>query len=93
MKDGVPVQFLPTYTELVADAIDSAIVHEYEGVPVRVVRPEHLVALAFQAGGSRRRERVGLLMEAGVVDSATLRVIMERHDLMRFWREDFEGGQ
>ncbi|MGI8782771.1 MAG: hypothetical protein ACR2L2_03860 [Acidobacteriota bacterium] len=89
---GVPVQFLPSHTELVDEAINSAVVHNYEGVPVRVVRPEHLIALAFQAGGARRRERVGLLMEAGAVDSATLRAIMERHDLMKFWREDFEGG-
>lgn len=88
---GVPVQFLPSYTELVDEAIAAAIVHDYEGVPVRVVRPEHLIALAFQAGGARRRERVGLLMEAGAIDSATLRAIMEKHDLMSFWREDFDG--
>ena len=33
-----------------------------EGVPVRVVGPEHLVALALQAGGARRRERAWQLL-------------------------------
>jgi hypothetical protein len=36
---------------------------DYDGVPVRVIDPEHLVALAFQAGGHKRRERAWQLIE------------------------------
>src|SRR5688572_6120204 len=45
---GVPVQILPAYNALVIDAIHTARVHDYQGLPVRVVGPEHLIALALQ---------------------------------------------
>ena len=51
--EGVPVQLLPAYNALVEAALSTARVHDYGGVPVRVVDPEHLVALALQAGGAR----------------------------------------
>jgi len=54
---------------------------DYDGTPVRVVSPEHLVALALQAGGSRRRERAAQLLEAGAVDRAALGAILGRHGL------------
>ena len=55
MIEGVPVQLLPAYNELVEAALATARVHDYEGVPVRVVGPDHLVALALQAGGASGR--------------------------------------
>lgn len=79
MVEGVPVQFLPAYNPLVEAALFTARVHDYEGVPVRVVDPEHLVALALQAGGARRRERAWQLLEAGVVDRNRLRQVLASH--------------
>jgi hypothetical protein len=81
MIDGVPVKFLPTYTPLVEESVRRARVFEYDGVPVRVVGPEHLVGLALQAGGARRRERAYLLLESGAVDAAILRDVLTRHGL------------
>jgi hypothetical protein len=78
---GVPVQFLPTYNRLVEEAVKGARELDYDDTMVRVVSPEHLVALALQAGGSRRRERAAQLLEAGAVDRAALRAILERHGL------------
>ena len=77
--EGVPVQLLPTYNALVEAALATARVHDYGGVPVRVVGPEHLVALALQAGGARRRERAWQLLEAGAVDRERLRRILTTH--------------
>ena len=79
MIEGVPVQLLPAYNALVKEAVVEARVHDYEGVPVRVVAPEHLVALALQAGGARRRERAWQLLEFGNVDRERLRAILTRH--------------
>jgi hypothetical protein len=79
---GVPVQFLPAHNELVEEAIDTARELAYEGVPVRVVDPERLVALAVQAGGARRRERAWQLIELGDLDRALLRSILSRHNLV-----------
>lgn len=78
---GVPVQFLPAYTPLVEESVRHARRLEYEGIPVRVVGPEHLVALAIEAGGARRRERAHLMLESGAVDAAALREILSRHAL------------
>lgn len=76
---GVPVQFLPAYDALVDAALSTARVHDYGGVPVCVVDPEHLVALALQAGGARRRERAWQLLEAGAVDRERLRRLLAAH--------------
>ena len=77
--EGVPVQFLPAYNALVEEAVAEARMHDYEGVPVRVVGPEHLVALALQAGGARRRERAWQLLQFGGVDRRRLRLVLDRH--------------
>jgi hypothetical protein len=79
--DGVPVQFLPAHTPLVEEAVRGARDLNYGAVTVRVVGPEHLIALALQAGGAKRRERAYQLIEAGGVDRARLRDILVRHAL------------
>jgi hypothetical protein len=79
MIHGTPVQFLVSPNALGDEAIAAAAVHELDGVPCRVMRPEHLCALWLQAGGSRRRERVQMLREAGVVDEAVLADLLRRH--------------
>lgn len=77
--EGVPVQFLPACNALVEAALSTAQVHDYDGLPVRVVDPDHLVAMALQAGGARRRERAWQLLEAGAVDRERLRQILKTH--------------
>ena len=79
MIEGVPVQLLPAYNALVEAALAGARVHDYDGVPVRVVGPEHLVALALQAGGARRRERAWQLLQSGGVDRKRLRELLTTH--------------
>jgi len=59
--------------------VATARVHDYEGVSVRVVDPDHLVALALQAGGAGRRERAWHLLQFGGVDRQRLRTILETH--------------
>ena len=82
MIETVPVQLLPAYNSLVEEAVADARVHDYEGVPVRVVGPEHLVALALQAGGARRRERAWQLLQFGGVDRQRLRAIFDAHAIL-----------
>ena len=79
MIEGVPVQLLPAFNALVETALSTARVHDYGGVPVHVVGPEHLVALALQAGGLRRRERAWQLLQSGAVDRDRLVEILATH--------------
>jgi hypothetical protein len=78
---GVPVQFLPAHNALAEEAVVTARTLDYEGVPVRVVDPEHLAALAFQAGGPKRRERAWQLLETGGVDRKRLRILLAAHGI------------
>ncbi len=80
---GVPVQFLPSHSALADEAILSAATLEYEGVSVRVVRPEYLIALYLEpsARTRKRRERAAALMEAEATDQARLKDILGRFNL------------
>jgi hypothetical protein len=88
----VPVQFLVADIGVENEAILHARAFEYQGVPLRVVSPEHLVALFLRAGGERRRERVSLLVEAGVIDPHVLDDILARHHLQEEWQRRFGDG-
>jgi len=77
----VPVQFLPAHNALAEDAVATARTLDYDGVPVRVVGPEHLAAPALQAGGGRRRERAWQLLESGSVDRGRLDDLLKKHGL------------
>ena len=79
---GVPVQFLPVHNPLAEAAVATARTLDYDGVPVRVIDPEHLVALAFQAGGHKRRERAWQMIEVGAVNRELLRELLSAHGIM-----------
>lgn len=78
---GVPVQFLPAHNLLAEEAVAGARELDYEGVTVRVIDPEHLAALALQAGGARRRERAWQLLEAGAIERSRLRALLQGHGI------------
>ena len=79
---GIVVQFIVAYSSLAEEALDQAVIHDYEGVPVRVISPEHLVALAYDTGGAKRRERAqAMLDDEGVVNLDRLKQIMEAHNV------------
>ncbi|MGH8245862.1 MAG: hypothetical protein ACREUU_05455 [Gammaproteobacteria bacterium] len=80
---GVPVQFLPAHNALADEAIKEASELDYEGVPVRVVRPEHLIALYLEPSAQtrKRRERAAALAELPTLDQARLDDILARHGL------------
>ena len=80
---GVPVQFLPAPDALSEEAIQAASDREIGGVPLRVVRPEYLIALWLQppANTHRRKERAAKLRECGQVDEAHLGELMTRYGL------------
>ena len=74
-----PVQFIASPNTLADEAIEHAASQEIDGVPFRVMRPEHLAALWLQAGGAKRRERVELLRQSGSLDESALAEVCRRH--------------
>jgi len=76
-----PVQFLPAYNSLAEESVDHAIVHDYDGVEVRVISAEHLVALALQTGGRHRMIRAEALLESNILDQEKLDAILAAHNI------------
>ena len=85
---GVPVQLIPAYNDLVEAAVTEARVLDYDDVPVRVSPPEHLVAIAFQTGGGKRRERAFQLLETADIDRGKLDDLLDRHGIQPPWSGD-----
>src|SRR6266516_3932303 len=81
MIHGTPVQFLVSPNQLSDEAIQTAVAQELDGVPFRVMRPEHLCALWLQAGGAKRRERVEVLRQSGAVDDKALQTLLRKHGI------------
>lgn len=80
---GVPVQVIPAHNALAEEAIRTAADLDYEGVPVRVIRPEYLIALYLEpsARSQKRLQRVAALMEEPVVDRDLLDEVVARYKL------------
>jgi len=81
--EGLPTQFIPAPDPLAREAIAAAAEIDYQGVVVRVVRPEYLVALYLQpqAKTPKRRERAAMLLELPSLNRQEVGAILERHGL------------
>jgi len=78
--EDLPVQFVPAHSELADEAIETAADMTYGSTPVRVVRPEYLVALYLEgsAATAKRQARAAAIRESGKVDESRLRELAER---------------
>jgi hypothetical protein len=89
--EGWPVQFLPTYNPLIAEAVEQAVEIKFKGTPTRVLSAEHLVAIMLQTGREKDYARAAKFLEEGVVNIERLAAVLSRHGLKDKWRE-FSGG-
>ncbi len=83
--EGIPVQFIPAYNELVEDAIEKAIEVKYKRVKTKIVRAEHLLAIMLQTYRPKDRERMLLLLDEAQIDMPYLENVLERHGLQEKW--------
>jgi len=85
--EGWPVQFLPAYNPLVAEALKQAVEIKFKRTPTRVMSAEHLVAIMLQTGRTKDYARAAKFLEEDVVDVERLEDILSRHELSGKWRE------
>jgi len=83
--EGTPVQFLPAYNALVEEALGCASDVTLHSVPTRVMRAEHLLAIAVQTGRSKDRDRARLLCQQAGLDADYLAAVLDRHGLTARW--------
>lgn len=81
--EGLPVQMLPAPDALAEEAIATAAELDYDGRPVRVIRPEYLVAMWSQGSArtEKRRLRAATLMEDVEMDRELLNDLVRRYNL------------
>lgn len=85
--DGFPVQFLSASPGLETEAVESALVAEWDHHRIRVMRPEHLAAIALTVGRPKDRARLVYLVELPVFDRPRFADILSRHSLQKRWND------
>jgi hypothetical protein len=76
-----PLQILTDANPLIAEAIERAVVVDFDDIPTRVFLAEHLCAVALQTGRSKDYLRVSMFLEQKAVDEAALRDVLQRYGL------------
>jgi hypothetical protein len=85
--EGWPVQFLPVNAPLEREAYLNAQDQNLEGVTVRVVQPEHLVAMMLKLGRLKDFARIQMFWSQDAINSEVLEDILQRHSLNGKWNE------
>jgi len=82
---GWPVQFLPTASPLIEEALAQSVEKDVAGIPARVFTAEHLAAIALQTGRAKDKVRLLQFVETAVLDHARFQAILSRHGLQEAW--------
>ena len=77
---GFPVQFLAAHG-LTEEAVREAEAIDYEVVPARVFRAEHIVAIAASVGRHKDLARIEQMFQQADLDKSRLEKILQRHNL------------
>jgi hypothetical protein len=83
--EGVPVQFLVASTPLVEEAMARATPRDYGTEMVRVMEPEHLVAIMVELNRPKDRIRLSFFLEQAPMARERLYDILKRHGLKNKW--------
>ncbi len=90
MIEGIPVQFLPVYNPLIEEAVKHASLKKYEGVGIKVVELEYLMAIMIDTNRSKDRERIRKLLDEARFDHAKLDSILKCYSLNKKWKQHIE---
>lgn len=85
--EGWPVQFMPVNNALEREAYLNAQQLDFEGVKVRVVLPEHLVAIMVKVGRGKDLARIEMFLEQEQVNLEALEDVVRRHGLYDRWAQ------
>lgn len=77
---GFPVKFLAA-AGLTKEAVHEARAIEYEGVPAKVFRAEHIIAIAASVGRHKDLARIEQMLEQTEIDRTLLDEILRRYNL------------
>jgi hypothetical protein len=81
-----PAQFLPAFSPLTREAMEEAVTADFDGVPFRVVRADHLAVIALSVGRAKDFARILALLESGSVSRQSVNDLAARHGLAEAWQ-------
>lgn len=79
--EGIAVQFIPVYNDLVKDGVLSAAEKKYGNTLTRVLKPEYLIALMLQTYRSKDKERLSKFLQETTIDYTLLDSILTKYNL------------
>ena len=92
--EGIPVQFIPAYNELVKEAVENSVETKYKKTKTKIFKPEYLIAIMLQTFRPKDRERIIKLLDEAKIDMKYLMKILHRYGLIekfeRFMRLYYE---
>jgi hypothetical protein len=94
--EGIAVQFIPVYNDLVKEGVLNAIDKKYGETGARVLRQEYLVAIMLQTGRPKDNERILKFLQETDLDYTILNPILKKHNLQRVFehfRRRYYGSQ
>lgn len=81
-----PVQFIPAFNAITEEAMREAQTGEIDGVPLRVLRADHLALIALSTARPKDFARILSLLEAKVITVEELAKLSARHGLAAEWQ-------
>jgi hypothetical protein len=88
--EGVPVQLIPAYNDLVVDAVNKAEPVMYGKVKTRILRKEHVLAIMLQTGRPKDLLRMGQLFEQAPPAMAGWIRLLKKYGLIEKWKRYWE---
>jgi hypothetical protein len=93
--EGVAVQFIPAYNDLVKEGVINAVMTTYGKTKTFVLRAEYLVATMLQAFRPKDKDRLIKFMEETRLDNVVLDSILLKYNLniaFKKFKEQYYGG-
>jgi hypothetical protein len=94
--EGVPVQFIPVYNDLVKEAVQYSVEVKYGRIKTRVLGLEYLIAVMLQTYRPKDRERLVKVFEEAKIDLILLKKILKKyglHDKFFRFKEMYFGAR
>ena len=85
--EGTLLQVIPVFDGLTEEAVRQGLERKVGQTSTRVMRAEHLVAIALKTGRAKDQARTAQLLEQAPLDKALLTNILERHQLTEQWKK------
>ncbi|MDQ3021596.1 MAG: hypothetical protein M3R36_13660 [Bacteroidota bacterium] len=79
--EGVPVQFIPVYNELVNEAISNSLEKKFANTLIKVIGPEYLIAIMVQTFRQKDKERIIRFIEESEINNELINEILKKYNL------------